>query len=173
MTDFYNTLETLLLKSTGTQRKDWALQIVEKDMDIIYLSQLLKCEPKIANRFLWMLSDVGLADKNKLQNVLPALLTFFDQLDPRYKLSFANYWLIAGVPLQDEGKAIDLLFQWIMSPQTNVTIKSRSLNVLFGLTQKYPDLRNELNICLEDLKNQHSKDFKKRVQKMLSKLKGN
>ncbi len=148
----------------------WATTIVEKDIDIKYLSKLLKSEQKIATRFLWLLSEIGVANPNKLFCELPFLLDLSDQLNPAYKTSFATLWLITGVPSENEGRAIDLLFQWLLSSDTNVTIKSRSLLVLFKLTKKYPGLKNELRLCLKEQVDKHSIDFEKRATKILNNI---
>lgn len=169
-TNFYKELESSLATSTEEQRKVWATTIIEKEIDIKGLSKLLRNERRIAARFLWLLSGVGILNPNKLFIELPFLLDLCHQLNPIYKTSFANFWLIAGIPSENEGEAIDLLFKWLLSNDTNITIKSRSLLVLFNLTKKYPELKNELKICLEDQIDRHSNDFKKRANKILIKL---
>lgn len=169
-TKFYKVLESSLSTSTGEQRKIWAITILEKNIDIKSLSGLLKCEQKTAIRFLWMLSDIGILNPNKLLNVLPFLLNLCSELNHSYKTSFASYWLYTGVPLVNEGEAIDLLFQWLLSPDTNVTVKSRTFLVLFKLTEKYPEIKNELALCLKDQMDKHTKSFKKRASKILKQI---
>ncbi|MFZ4800237.1 MAG: hypothetical protein ACOYMA_22295 [Bacteroidia bacterium] len=169
-TEFYKELEHSLPTSTSHKRKLWVNKIIEEDIDIKNLANLLKCEPKIATRFQWLLSEIGLASPNKLLAELPFLLIFFDQLNPKHKTSLASYWHIAGVPLENEGVAIDWLFQWLLSNHVNMTIKSRCILVLFKLTKKYPELKNELALCLKDQQHKYSKDFEKRVTKILNKL---
>lgn len=164
---FYMDLEFSLATSTGEKRKIWAATIIEKNIDIKYLSKLLKCEQKIAIRFLWLLSDIGILNPNKLLAELPFLFDLCEHLNPIYKTSFASFWLYAGVPSENEGKAIDLLFHLLLSNDTNVTIKSRALFVLFKLTKKYPELKNELKICLKDQMAKHTNDFEKRATKIL------
>ena len=166
-TEFYKELEFFLPTSTAEKRKMWAATIVEKNIDIKDLSKLLKCEQKIASRFLWLLSEIGELNPNKLFIELPFLLDLCDRLNHTYKKSFATFWLIAGVPSENEGRAINLLFQWLLSADTNVTIKSRSLLVLFKFTKKYPELKNELKLCLKDQMDKHTNDFKKRATKIL------
>ena len=167
---FYNELESSLATSTEAQRQMWAATIIEKDIDLKDLSNLLKCERKTASRFLWMLSGIGLLNPNKLFAALPFLLGFCNEVNPDYKTSFANFWLIAGVPSENEGTAIDLLFQWLLSADTNVTTKSRSILVLYNLTKKYPELNHELKLCLEDQVDKYTNAFKKRTAKILAQM---
>ena len=168
--DFYRELEFSLPGSTEMQRQVWAATIIGQDLDLKDLSRLLFGEKKVATRFLWMLSGIGIIKPNKLFETLPFLLELSGKLDPAYQTAFANYWLIAGVPPENEGKAIDLSFQWLMDPVITVTIKSRSLFVLFKLSEKYPELKNELALCLEDQLDKYSKDFRKRALKVLNEL---
>jgi hypothetical protein len=169
-TGFYKELEHFLPASTAEERSSWANTIVQRDMDINYLSGLLKGEQKTASRFLWLLSDVGALCPDKLYTALPFLFGLYDQFSPAHKTSFATFWLLAGVPAEHEGIAVNLLFQWLISSETNVTVKSRSLGVLFELTKKYPELKNELKLCLKEQSDKHTKDFKKRADRMLAQL---
>ena len=168
--DFYTELESSLATSTEEQRKVWATTIIEKEIPIESLSKLIQRDHKTATRFLWLLGRIGMERPKTLFNELPFLFDLCNRVSPIYKTSFANYWLMAGVPPENEGKAIDLLFEWLLSADTNVSIKSRSLHVLFKLTKKYPELKNELKICLEDQMDKHSNDFKKKAVKVMKAL---
>ena len=170
-TEFYNELELALPQSNAAKRAIWATTIIEKDIAIKDLSKLLLGKKEVALRFAWLLSEMGEINPQKLFRELPFLLELSDQVNNiNFKQSFANYWRIAGVPLEDEGRAIDLLFGWLQSPTTNVTIKSRSLFVLFSLTKKYPELKNELKVCIEDQLDKYTEDFDKRARKILEKI---
>lgn len=169
-TRFYHELESSLAASTGEQRKKWAITIIENNITIKELSGLLKCEQKIATRFLWMLSDIGILNSDKLLAELPFLLDFCSELKDIDQTCFASLWHYSGVPPENESKAIDLLFQWIQSGHTNVSIKARAIWVLQKLTKKYPELKNELKLCLQDQMDKYSKDFKKRAVKILAEL---
>ncbi len=165
--DFLKNLKSSLPKSSYEQRKMWAIYILEKNIDLKELAELLKYEKEIATKFLWMLSDIAILSPNRLLSELSYLLTLCGTINQDYKTYFASYWLYVGVPSENEGEAIDLLFQFIVSPKTNITVKSRSALVLFNLTKKYPELKNELRYSLKDQLNKYSKDFDKRVARIL------
>lgn len=165
--EFYKALESGLPASTVEKRKTWAASIIENDISIKELSKLLTCEHKIATRFLWLLTEIGQLNPNKLFVELPFLFDLCGHLNPIYKQSFATFWMVAGVPPQNEGKAINFLFEILLSDNTNVTTKSRAIVVLFGLTKKYPELKNELRLCLEEQIDRHSNEFKKRAARIL------
>lgn len=169
--EFYKLLESSLPGSSADERKLWASLIIENDMDIKALSELLHCNKKIALRFAWLLTEIGILKPDKLLNVLPYLLKQKEQIDQfNFTASFATYWSIAGVPLENEAKAIDILFQWILSPDVNTTTKFRAIKVLLPLSKKYSELKNELSLCLNDQIDKHSKDFEKKVRKALDEL---
>ncbi|MES2679020.1 MAG: hypothetical protein V4635_04005 [Bacteroidota bacterium] len=169
-TDFYRELESQIATSSGEKRKIWANTIIEKDISLKELSGLLKGEHKIASHFLWLISEIGILNPNKLLIELPFLLDLSDSLNPAYKTSLVSFWHYAGVPPENEGKAIDLLFQLLQSADTNVSIKTRCIWVLLKLAKKYPELKNELKVCLYDQNDKHTKDFKKRTVKLLLEL---
>lgn len=168
--EFFNQLEYALPKSNETQRRLWAKEIIENTIDLRELAKLLECGSKVATRFLWLLSDVGLADPKKLHAALPFLLKRCQVLKIDFSMSFASFWHYTGVPLKNEAEAIALLFEWLQSLTVNVTTKTRALWGLVKLCNKYPELKNELRFCLEDQMDKYSKDFKKRAQKNLLEL---
>lgn len=167
----YNELSSNLGTSSAKQRLEWATYIVDKDIDLKELSCLLHSEYKIALRFSWLLSDIGMIKADKLKSVLPYLFKLSSQITHfDFKKSFANYWLISEVPKENEAEVINLLFQWILSAKVNVTTKSRAIKVLTSLAGTYPELKVELNACLENQRNKYSKDFDKKITKALKEI---
>lgn len=148
---FVKELEAGLPKSSGDQRKKWAELIVIEDIELTSLNKLFFANKEITSRFLWLCSDVGLKDSNRLSRVLPFVLKNREIINYNKKEStIANYFKIAGVPSQIEGETVDLLFSWISSASFDLTTKSRSLHVLNKIIKKYPALKNELKLVLEN-----------------------
>lgn len=167
--EFYCLLEHALPESNTLERKQWASRLIERNFDITVLSKLLFCEKKVATRFLWMLSEVGMLEPQRLLSILPFLLKLYPQIKHlKPESSFANYWLLAGVPTENEAQSIELLFRWIQDPHMNITTKSRSIFVLVNLVKKYPDLKHELTLNLECLLDKHSISFTKKIKKILN-----
>jgi hypothetical protein len=167
---FYQTLESNLPASTGKQRIIWAQFILEEKINLRPLYCLLGGDAKIAARFLWLLSDLAIADPSYMLKELPSLWLHCKDFKTELKQSFASLWRLAGVPEENEVAAIELLFHLLSDPGVNSTMKSRSMLVLFELTKKYPDLKNEFRLSLNSLADQYSRDFKKRVQNIILKL---
>lgn len=169
--DFYAELKNLLPGSKATDRKKWVLRVIQEGIPIKDLAPLLDCGEPVTSRFLWLLSELGEIDTVRLRKALPDLMNLLDpHAKERYAATIANFWILAGVPDENEAEAIDLLFRWLRSINTNVTTKSRSMTVLLKLCQKYPDLKNELRLSIEDQVDKYTADFRKRSEKILSKL---
>lgn len=167
---FYRELESSLYGSTAAQRQTWAKTILQNGIEIIELAELLKAERRIAVRFLWFLTEVGMLAPDKLFNALPFLLDYCKSQPADYQQSFVSYWLIAGIPTEQETSAINLCFEWLMAAKTNSTIKTRCIWLLQRLAKKYPDLKNELTLCILAQKDKYSQDFERRAIKILKEL---
>ena len=167
---FYNELQQSLPSATGPQLKAMAAAILKNKVPLESLFPLLKEEAKTATHFLWLLSDIGLQEKSYLFTALPSLLVYIKTCNSKYQANMSNYWRIAGVPIENEGEAIDLLFQFVLSNAVVPSIKVRAFEVLLRLCKKYPDMKQELKICLEAQRERYTVDFGKRVGKMLEGL---
>ena len=169
--EFYNSLKANLPTSTEIDRIKWAKELISEDIDLNSLSDLYLTDYKIASRYLWFLSKVGELDSKKLLDYLPNLLGLRkEKIHKNTEASFANFWLISGVPKINESEAISLLFEWINSLKVNVTGKSRSMQALYILSYKYPEIKNELKLSLEFQKDKYSSNYKEKVRKILEEL---
>ncbi|MBL7838436.1 MAG: hypothetical protein JNM67_13025 [Bacteroidetes bacterium] len=153
--------------STGADRIQIAEAITASGIELDSLFGLLLTDKRTALRFLWLISDIGIKEKQYLHKALPALWVYIRQHCPEHLLSFASYWHIAGVPEELESEAIPKLFEWIASSEVNVTMKSRSIFVLQHLVSKYPDLQQEFHTLLELQADRYSADFERRVRKII------
>lgn len=165
--DIYQELQTQLAVSSGTQRQSWAQQIVAQNIDLKELCRLAFEEKKTATRFSWLLSDVGILNTSKLLEVLPYLFEQRDKTEiPNFEQQFVKYWRICGIPEEHKGTAIDLMFQWLADPNESTHIKTVALDVLQELIKEYPELKNELRLCLEELPEEIPVSFKKSIKKI-------
>ncbi|MFK8044606.1 MAG: hypothetical protein AB8B72_03870 [Crocinitomicaceae bacterium] len=166
-------LENGLSSSTTKERQIWAISIVENNHSVMFITKhFLKSEDKILSRYLWLLSDIGKIAPIRLNKVLSLLMSFKDSIKIKnIESTYANYWLIAGIPEQDEAEVIDLLLKWINSSTMNVTTKSRAILILDRMITKYPDLKNEFKLSLQLQLNKYSSNFSDKVSKRLEALK--
>lgn len=172
-TQFINTLKQSLKSSTLQQRMLWIAQIVDEGMDIKQLCNLFLYEDRTtALRFSWFLSEIGLYKPTALLDILPYLFELREKTSIKdFTYSFVKYWRIAGVPQENKGDAINLLFDWLIDPATSVSVKTHSMEVLFGLTKEFPDLKNELITCIEDQVDKTKVSFGIKAKGILRELK--
>ena len=168
---FFDELMDNLPNSSGEQRKLWAQKIVDEKQDLEELCQLLEEDYKIASRFAWLLSDVGMYSNKHLFSLLPSLFEKRNDIKTfPFEESLIKYWTICSIPTEQEGEVLNLLFESLNSPNTKVHIKSLIVSLLFKLSQKYPDIKTELVICLEEELDKNSEAFRKKALKILDKL---
>lgn len=169
--NLFQELKSNLATSNWDIRKNWAQTIVNKDLSIQSFYPLLSENKKTATRFLWLLSDVASKNKAIIYKELPTLLKLSDSITHiNMKIAFTRLWQLCGVPPENESEAIELLFSYLISKEIDVTPKSRVLFVLVGLTNKYPQLKNELKQTLLIERDKNTTDFRNRADKILSKL---
>mgnify|MGYP003677030541 CR=1 FL=1 len=164
-------LASNLVKSNAALRKQWAIDIIQNNYAIVDFCTLLESDKKIAMRFTWLLSDIGILNPAYLRNSLATLFTISQssQYTP-FVHAFATYWQIVGVPAENETEAINLLFDMLQNKEINATLKSRAIFVCEGIVIKHPGLKNEFFAILNRIKSSASEDFKKRVKKVINRL---
>jgi len=167
---FYNTLKSSLAKSTGEVRKLWANTIVDENIPLTTLASLLSSDPKTARHFRILVSEVGIQQPEFLFQQLPELFKEMEEKYPEHLFAFASWWHYCGVPEENEAKVIDYLFKWFLSAEIKPYIKTRALWVLVELSKKYPELKQELKLCLADQMDKYSKEFQKRARNILAEL---
>lgn len=134
------------------EREEFARLIVNEQHSIQELSTLLFEKEKISYRFSWLLTDIGLYDKDYLFRTLPYLfskrkeVTFFD-----FEEQFSTYWYYFGVPEENESDALDLLIHFLTNDY-KVSTQSRSLDALLTLVEKYPELGPEVKMVAEGVR---------------------
>jgi hypothetical protein len=62
------------------------------------------------------------------------------------------------------------MFEWILSPGVIVSTKNYSAIALYNLTLKYPELKSELILTIQEQLNENSISFKQTASKVLKNL---
>lgn len=164
-----NTLHKALKSSMMKERQLWAKQIVDEDVDLKKLCDtFLHADKTTALRFSWLLSDIGNYNAAALHNILPYIFEKRKQTNiENFHYQFVKYWSIAGIPKENIGEAINLLFNWLNASHTNVSIKAHSMLNLHKLTEVYPDLKNELKTSIEEQMDKTTVSFRTKAAKIL------
>lgn len=154
------------------ERTIWAKQIVDDGIDLKKLCDtFLYADKTTALRFSWLLSDIGNYNATTLHNILPYIFEKREQTKIKdFKYQFVKYWTIAGIPKENIDIAVNLLYNWLNSSHTNVSIKAHSMLNLYVLVKVYPDLKNELKTSIENQMDKTSISFKTKAAKILPHL---
>lgn len=171
--------ESLLNQLESSLNKDqsdlnigkWVSYIIEEDIALVELLPLLYKDQKTGMRFSWL---IGSLCEQKPQLVYPIVRTVFSK---RHEVPFKNFerslakifWLVK-IPEDMEGLVTDELFNWLLNPKLNVTTKCYAISALEKLAKKYPDLKSELTIAINDQIDKNSISFQQRAKRILANL---
>lgn len=127
-------LRSFLAQSDSQLRKKWARQIAEQKVPLESLLSLLHGETKTAQRFTWLISDIGEAAPDLLAPCMPMLFSLRDQMPfPGMQRGVAKWLLITNVPANVEEDATEQLLAWMRDPNACIASKSFSARVLTEL----------------------------------------
>ena len=160
-------------KSSSVERNIFAREIIENKIPISDLLEILFLEHPVSTRFSWLLGDIS----SRQPFLAPVILVFCFQNIKKIKIKdidrvVAKQSYLCGaknIPKAIEGELVDQLFEWLTDSKSSISTKSFCLWALDQLCEKYPDLRMELNLAIQDQLEIHSKGFKKRALKVLNK----
>jgi len=74
------------------------------------------------------------------------------------------------IPEKYEGEMVDLSFRWLQSPDTPVAIKVHCMQILANITERHPDLAEELRTVIMEQIPRNSAGFSSRGRKILKKI---
>lgn len=74
------------------------------------------------------------------------------------------------IPEEFHGEVLNTCFEFIQKRNTPIAIKAFSLNVLFNLSNSYPEIKNELKIIILRNMDYESAAFKSRAKKILANI---
>jgi len=167
-----NLMDQLRVESSKAN-KDYIVHAINGDpgkLKIIW-DALESEEPKIPMRAAWVLSDCF----EKWPDLLPP---YWNQIVPiiissnveGVKRGLLKILIIAGVPEKNELEILDYCFEHILKREESVAVKVYSMEILFQLTNKYPDLKTELKATIESQYNFGTPGFKAWANRILPKL---
>ena len=162
---------SLAADRSSENRSKWAHYIVNNKIALLDIIELLEAEHPIAMRFTWLFGDIVLLDSTVIYPIVGYCFERRDKMTfPGFKRTVAKMLCLAGVPEEIEGLVVDELFKWVLDPKIKVAVKVFSIDVLCQLTFKYPDLKEELLLVIDDQLDKNSVAFKARARMVLKKL---
>ncbi|MCB0410647.1 MAG: hypothetical protein KDD29_10540 [Flavobacteriales bacterium] len=76
----------------------------------------------------------------------------------------------SDIPEKYEGQILDVTFRLMNSPNEPIAVKVFCMTVIFNLSKKYPDIKPELKMSIEQLLPEGSAGIKSRGKKILKAL---
>ncbi|MGI9515957.1 MAG: hypothetical protein ACR2NP_02830 [Pirellulaceae bacterium] len=124
-------LRSSLATSDSAMRKQWATEIVERQIALDSLMVLWHGDPGTAQRFMWLIGDICELDPKTVAPSLPVLFEFRDGMPfPGMPRSVAKWLWLTNVPRAIEEPAIQQLFDWLEDPNASIGCKSYTAKAL-------------------------------------------
>ncbi len=129
--DLIEQLRSSLATSDSAIRKQWATEIVERQIPLERLMVLWHDDPATAQRFMWLIGDICELDPETVAPSLPVLFEFRDGMPfPGLPRSVAKWLWLTNVPTEMEQSAIKQLFDWLTDPNASIGCKSYTAKAL-------------------------------------------
>ncbi len=153
---------------SDANRQKWTAYLIKEQIELTQLTEILDAEHPIGMRFTWLLGHLLAEAPTQVRPIVTYCFTHRNQWTfPGIKRSIAKMLWLAGVPEEIEGLVVDELFQWVLDPKVKVAVKVYSLEVLLSMVLKYPDLKEELLIVIDDQLDKNSIAFKVKAKKVI------
>lgn len=141
---------------------EWHNELID-----IYLSN----EEPFSRRIAWAIDLYSLEEP---EIVIPYLEIIVDLLQKfsHDALRRHSLHILSRLPLPDSrlGELINICFDWLLSPNQPAAVKVYSIEILYRISLREPDIREELKDCIELRLNEETPGFKNRGLKILKKL---
>ncbi len=110
------------------------------------------CEEPYSQRAAW---PMGIILAEQPQSGLPFIYRMFKLLDkknhPSVRRLIMGYFAIIQIPEDLEGPLYDKCFAWVTDLSLPATIPIFSMQIMYNIGLKYPELHDELYLIIKDL----------------------
>ena len=119
----------------------------------------------------WVFDHVYQEDKGLILPYIDTLITLFKESKSQSVLRICGK-LLTFHPVTDklDGDFINVCFDMLISPNVAVAIKVHAMQLVFNISEVYPELKPELKIVIQEQIPNNTAGFKSRANKLLKKL---
>ncbi|MGZ3844806.1 MAG: hypothetical protein ACXVBH_02050 [Flavisolibacter sp.] len=141
------------------------------------LQELFACfladESVLAQRAAWSLGLAATKRPDLMQHHMKELTSVLSRENVHQALIRGALRVLVEVdiPKRFEGQVMESCFRLLEEPRSAPAIKVLSLTVLFNLSKRYPDIKRELRLIIEDKPDRQTAGFRSRGSKLLKELK--
>ena len=169
----HHDLKELLLKGNSRSYTDFVADIVSNRTEL--LSELwqiyLSMEEPVSRRAAWIIDT---ASENRPEWTAPFLPELIDKLSVFNHDGLKRHALrmIARMPFPEgsDGALMDIAFRWLLSPSESVAVKMYCIQVLYRLSEREPDILQELYDTIEFQMTDGTPGFKSIGSKMMQQI---
>ena len=171
MSIFSEKIKKSILKDRSKENiGNWAKKLKEKPDDIDDVISLIDQSKDLSFRIIWMLGHLSIISPGILNHHIIELYKKRKSVSYRgYDREFVKILCYNQIPEALEGEIIDQLFHWLCDGNKDVAVKVYSMELLYKVSQKYPELKNELKEVLLDQMDKNTIAFKTRAGKIIQK----
>jgi hypothetical protein len=166
-------LKEQLLVEMSRRNTDFIAHSIDNDSDSFKdLMELVfhGAEP-LPSRASWVVTAVTEKYPELLKPYLKKIIAHMDKFEhPGTRRNLLRYLASINLPLSLQGKLFDMCSGFILSRTEPIAIKAHSMQIMFNIAQKEPDLKNEVRLILEELEHHESAGIKSRSAKLLRSL---
>lgn len=169
--NFSNLLENTHSKATTTLIVD-EIEANPSRLDEL-MQLLLGNDSLLAQRAAWPFSFVAEKNPELVKKYIPKLIEKLEIKDdhPAIKRNILRAFQYFNFSSEHEGKLLNISFNLLNDFEQPVAIKVFAMTVVYNLSKKYPEIKNELKISIENLLPNGSAGIKSRGNKILKKIK--
>ncbi len=171
MDDCMDLRETILKehsKNNCDKIVSWIGDDPKKFDQLFYL--FLNDEYRVTQRAAWPLSCCAISHpffmKNKFEKLINNLRK--PNLHDAIKRNTVRVLQHVDIPEMQEGRVMEICFNYVESPKESVAVKAFSLTILGKLAKKYPEIIPEIKLLIEEQIDQQTAGFKSRAKRILA-----
>lgn len=135
--------------------------------------ELMRCflsdDYRIAQRAAWSVSWAARQQPGMIVPYIAELVAQMQRKDVHNAVVRNSVRILEAIEIPEEfhGEVMNVCFAFIESPATPVAVKAFALTTLFNLSKKYPDIRAELKLVIEERWDMETAAFRSRGRKIL------
>ena len=126
-------------------------------------------EYRLAQRAAWSVSWAAKKKPEMIKPYIKNIVSHLQRKDVHASVIRNSVRILEEIEIPEifHGEVMNTCFGFIETPSTPVAIKAFSLTTLFNLSKKYPEIRSELKLIIEERWNTETAAFRSRGKKIL------
>ena len=132
----------------------------------------LNDEYRVVQRAAWPVSNSVIAHPAFINKHWSKLIRNLEKPDLHNAVKRNSIRLMQDIEIPEKyhGEIMNICFKYLESPTEALAVKVFSMSVLGDLAKKYPEIKSELKLLIEDQLPHQTAGFKSRAKKILKKL---